>query len=41
MAFNSGLFFVKANDKTIDLMTRIAGGRWGQAALAEGRLVGG
>lgn len=26
MAFNSGLFFVKANDKTIDLMTRIAGG---------------
>ncbi|PRW59143.1 Nucleotide-diphospho-sugar transferase family [Chlorella sorokiniana] len=24
MAFNSGLFFVKANEKTIDLMTRIA-----------------
>ncbi|EFN57650.1 hypothetical protein CHLNCDRAFT_9428, partial [Chlorella variabilis] len=24
MAFNSGLFFIRANDKTIDLLTRIA-----------------
>jgi hypothetical protein len=27
MAFNSGLFFIKAGNKTIDLLTRIAGGR--------------
>lgn len=26
MAFNSGLFFIKASNKTIDLLTRIAGG---------------
>ena len=26
MAFNSGLFYIKANARTIDLLTRIAGG---------------
>jgi hypothetical protein len=25
MAFNSGLFYIKANNRTIDLLTRIAG----------------
>lgn len=28
MAFNSGLFFIRANAKTIDLLTRIAGALW-------------
>lgn len=40
MAFNSGLFFVKANDKTIDLMTRIAGGWASPVVLAWGRVGG-
>lgn len=31
MAFNSGLFYIRANPRTVDLLTRIAGGR-GQGA---------
>ena len=32
MAFNSGLFYIRANARTVDLLTRIAGG--GPAAPA-------
>jgi hypothetical protein len=34
MAFNSGLFYIKANARCIDLLTRIAGGRGGGGVWA-------